>query len=172
MVDAAGGATDLPLGRRDCGNEVLRLADVGRRKRQVGDERFPHRPLRLSHPSLRDRVVSALPELLIREHAGRARDADHPVVLRHQAGAVEVEEARQELALCEVARRSEEDDHVVFGPPADVAVHAATAWTVSASARYAAPGRPCQKTALPATSRSAPAPVTAAAFSRETPPST
>src|SRR5207244_3443252 len=111
--------------------------------------------------------------LVVRERA--ARDADDPVALRHQTHGREVEEARDDLPLRQVAGHAVEDDDVVRRPLVAAPRHQgmlSAAATSAASERYAEAGSSCQKTALPATSRSAPASRTARALSACTPPST
>ena len=172
VVHAARLAADLPLRLLDGPDELRRIVGVGGGEGEAGDELVPALPGRLAHAALLDGVVRTLAKLLVGERARRARDADHAVVLGHEAGAVEVEEARQELALGEIARRPEEHDHVVVRTRPRVDRHATASATFAVRSAYAAAGSSCQKTALPATSRSAPASRISAAFSAETPPST
>ena len=110
-------------------DELRRVVGVGGREREAGDELVPLLPGRLAHAALLDGVVRPLPKLLVRERARRTGDADHPVVLGHEASAMEVEEAGQQLALGEVARRPEEHDHVVVGTLARAAGHATASAT-------------------------------------------
>ena len=114
VIDAARLAADLPLGLLDGPDELRRVVGAGSREGEAGDELVPTLSGSLAHAALLDGVVRALPKLLVGERARRAGDADHAVVLGHEAGAVEVEEPRQELALGEIARRPEEHDHVVL----------------------------------------------------------
>ena len=113
MVDAARLAADLALRLLDGPDELRRVVGGGGREGEASDELVPFLSGGLAHAALLDGVMRTLPKLLVAERARRARDADHAVVLGHEARAMEVEEPRQELALGEIPRRPEEHDHVV-----------------------------------------------------------
>ena len=163
-------AADLPLSLLDGANEGCRIVLVGRSEREARDELLPFRPRGLAHAACLDGVVGTLAEVLV----GSALARRETPITRYSSG----------ISPAQWRLKSPGSSLRLARSP--VAPNSTITWfsgrgrlgschrlrDLRRQPEDAAAGSGCQKMALPATSRSAPAVRISVMFSAETPPST